>query len=70
MTPSTTALTRPEPVMVTIGRRPAVAASGMLPVPVQLPVVSKGEFRIIGDVDGDVAQVAGCNCSAGDDNPY
>jgi hypothetical protein len=63
-------LTRSEPVIVTIGRRPAVAASDMLPVPVRVPAVGEGEFRIIGDVDGDVAQVAGCNCSAGDDNPY
>jgi hypothetical protein len=70
MTPPTTAMPRPEPVMVTIGRSPAVAASGTLPVPVQVPVVSMGEFRIVGDVDGDVAQAAGCNCSAGDDNPY
>ncbi|SFE78475.1 hypothetical protein [Streptomyces mirabilis] len=70
MTPPTATLPRPEPVMVTIGRRPAVAASGILPVPVQVPAIRKGDFQIIGDVDGDVAQAAGCNCSAGDDNPY
>ncbi|MCX5597181.1 hypothetical protein OOK29_03440 [Streptomyces phaeochromogenes] len=70
MTPPTATRTRPEPVMVTIGRRPAIAASDILPVPVQVPAISEGEFRIINDVDGDVAQVAGCNCSAGDDNPY
>ncbi|MEV2214642.1 hypothetical protein AB0H86_24840 [Streptomyces sp. NPDC050997] len=70
MTPPATTLTRPEPVTVTIGRRPAVAASDTLPVPVKVPEISEGEIRIIGDVDGDVAQVAGCNCSAGDDNPY
>jgi len=70
MTPPTATQTRPEPVMVTIGRRPAAAARGVLPVPAQVPAISKDEFRIIGDVDGDVAQAAGCNCSAGDDNPY
>ncbi len=70
MTPPTATLTRPEPVMVTIGRRPPAASSDTLPVPVQVPTIGKGEFRIIVDVDGDVAQAAGCNCSAGDDNPY
>ncbi|MBJ6634026.1 hypothetical protein ACW69H_22270 [Streptomyces sp. SS10] len=27
-------------------------------------------FRIIGDLDVDVAESAGCSCSAGDDQPY
>ncbi|WP_405612620.1 hypothetical protein [Streptomyces sp. NBC_00076] len=70
MTPSTATLPRLEPVMVTIGRRPVAAASGTLPVPVQVPAIGKGEFRIIGDVDDDIAKAAECNCSAGDDNPY
>lgn len=70
MNPSTATLPRPEPVMVAIGCRPLAASTRTLPVPVQVPAIGKGEFRIIGDVDGDVAQAAGCNCSAGDDNPY
>ncbi|KOU57552.1 hypothetical protein ADK57_38910 [Streptomyces sp. MMG1533] len=71
MTSPTATLPRPEPVMVTIGRhRPVVPANRALPVPVQVPAIGKGEFRIIGDVDDDVAQAAECNCSAGDDNPY
>ncbi|GAA2520679.1 hypothetical protein GCM10010276_83910 [Streptomyces longisporus] len=70
MTPPTATPSRPEPVMVTIGRRPDVTATRILPVPVQIPAISRGEVRIIGDVDMEVAQAAGCNCSAGDDNPY
>ncbi|MEU6139078.1 hypothetical protein ABZ848_01820 [Streptomyces sp. NPDC047081] len=70
MTSPNATLPTSEPVVLTIGRRPPVDAGGMLPVPVQVPTIGKGEFRIISDIDGDVAQAAGCNCSAGDDNPY
>ncbi|MEV5087960.1 ATP-binding protein [Streptomyces griseoincarnatus] len=58
------------PVPVTIGLRPPTEATGTLPVPISAPPVPEGTFRIIGDLDVDVAESAGCSCSAGDDQPY
>ncbi|MEU1252677.1 hypothetical protein ACWHLZ_01680 [Streptomyces chartreusis] len=69
MTPPPSATLTREPVLLTIGRRPA-EATGTLPVPVTPPPIGETEFRVIADIDGDVAQAAGCSCSAGDDNPY
>ncbi|MFF4259375.1 hypothetical protein ACFY1L_50265 [Streptomyces sp. NPDC001663] len=40
------------------------------PVPVNPPPVADGEYRTIDDLDVDVAESAGCSCSAGDDQPY
>ncbi len=70
MTPTSATLTRPAPVPVTIGLRPPTEATGTLPVPVSAPPAPEGTFRIIGDLDVDVAESAGCSCSAGDDQPY
>lgn len=70
MTPPTAPLTRPAPVPVTIGLRPPDQATGTLPVPLPPPSVAEGTFQIIDDLDADVAESAGCSCSAGDDQPY
>ncbi|MDQ0761948.1 hypothetical protein [Streptomyces canus] len=63
-------LTRPEPVMVTIGRRPPEATASTLPIPVTPPAIADNEFRVIADVDGEVVETAGCSCNASDDQPY
>ncbi|MFD5661515.1 hypothetical protein [Streptomyces hirsutus] len=70
MTPSIATLTQPAPVPVTIGLRPPAEATGTLPVPITPPQVAEDTFQIIGDLDADVAETAGCSCSAGDDQPY
>ncbi|MER5402216.1 hypothetical protein [Streptomyces sp. NPDC002599] len=70
MTPPTTTLKRPAPVPVTIGVRPPTQATGILPVPLSAPAVPEGTFQIITDLDADVADSAGCSCSASDDQPY
>lgn len=70
MSPSAATITRPAPVMVTICRRPHAEATGTLPVPIKSNPIGKDEFRIITDLDVDVAESAGCSCSAGDDQPY
>ncbi|MEV8597321.1 hypothetical protein [Streptomyces sp. NPDC052012] len=70
MTHANATLTRPEPVPVTIGLRPPAETTGALPLPINPPQVADGEFLIITDLDADVAESAGCNCSASDDNPY
>ena len=82
MTPRT--MERTGPVPVTIGRRPMtdgpVLLTGdhrserdtrsALPVPIAPPPIGDGEIRIITDLDGEIFSAAGCNCSAGDDQPY
>ncbi|GAA2575231.1 MULTISPECIES: hypothetical protein [Streptomyces] len=70
MTPTSTTLTRPAPVPVTIGQRPPTEATGTLPVPVSTTPIPEGTFQLIDDLDVDVAESAGCSCSAGDDQPY
>ncbi|MGW1728898.1 hypothetical protein ACWCQK_39295 [Streptomyces sp. NPDC002306] len=70
MTPPTATATRPAPVPVTIGLRPPAEATGALPVPLPAPVIPEGTFQIITDLDADVADSAGCSCSASDDQPY
>lgn len=70
MTTTTPTLTRPAPMPVTIARRRPAEATGPLPVPINPPLVADGDFRIIDDLDVDVAESAGCSCSAGDDQPY
>ncbi|MFC8822478.1 hypothetical protein [Streptomyces rochei] len=70
MTPTSATLTRPAPVPVTIGLRPPTETTATLPVPISAPPVPEGTFQIIGDLDVDVAESAGCSCSAGDDQPY
>jgi hypothetical protein len=71
MTPPTATLTRPAPVPVTIGLRPPAEVTGTLPpVPLPTPSVAEGTFQVIDDLDVDVAESAGCSCSAGDDQPY
>ncbi|MGW1621572.1 hypothetical protein [Streptomyces sp. NPDC002172] len=70
MTPPTATVTRPAPVPVTIGLRPPTEATGELPVPLPTPSVPEGTFQIIADLDADVADSAGCSCSASDDQPY
>lgn len=59
MTPTSATLTRPAPVLVTIGLRPPTEAAGNLPVPITPPPVPEGTFQIIGDLDIDVAESAG-----------
>lgn len=61
---------RPAPVTVTIGRRPAEAAVGTLPVPVTPLPIAEDEFRVLTDLDADVLRVHACSCSSGDDLPY
>ncbi|GHF15151.1 hypothetical protein GCM10014715_83080 [Streptomyces spiralis] len=70
MTPPTAAPTRPAPVPVTISLRPPAQTPGTLPVPLPPPSVPEGTFQVIDDLDLDVAESAGCSCSAGDDQPY
>ncbi|MER5184339.1 hypothetical protein ABT009_39440 [Streptomyces sp. NPDC002896] len=70
MTPPTATLTpRREPVLLTIGRRPAAAPTGGLPVPLPTPSIKDDEIQIIADLD-EAAEGAECSCSAGDDQPY
>jgi hypothetical protein len=57
-------------VPVSIGRRPPRAAVGALPVAIDLTAIGDDEYQIISDLDGDIAEAAGCSCSAGDDQPY
>ncbi|WP_153455989.1 hypothetical protein [Streptomyces smaragdinus] len=70
MTPPTTAL-RPEPVLLTIGRRPPTdtATSSGLPVPIDISPIGEDEMVFIRDLDGE-SDGAGCSCSASDDQPY
>ncbi|MFF4845535.1 hypothetical protein [Streptomyces collinus] len=70
MTPITATPTRPAPVPVTIGLRPPAEATGGLPVPLPPSSIAEGTFQVIPDLDIDVAESAGCSCSAGDDQPY
>ncbi|MFI1710644.1 MULTISPECIES: hypothetical protein [Streptomyces] len=70
MTPPTALLTPPrEPVMLTIGRRPADNPTSALPVPLTTASIKDDEFQIIADLD-EAAEGAECSCSAGDDQPY
>ena len=70
MTPPTATLTPPrEPVLLTIGRRPANGPTGVLPVPLPTTSIRDDEFQIIADLD-EAAEGAECSCSAGDDQPY
>ncbi|MCM8555497.1 hypothetical protein [Streptomyces sp. STCH 565 A] len=70
MTPPTATLTSPrEPVLLTIGRRPADGPAEGLPVPLPAMSIKDGEFQIIADLD-EAAEGAECSCSAGDDQPY
>lgn len=70
MTPPTATLAPPrEPVMVTIGRRPADGPTGVLPVPLNVSPIGDDEILIITDLD-EAAEAAECSCSAGDDQPY
>lgn len=67
MTPPTATLTPPrEPVLLTIGQRPA---DGALPVPLPADAIQDNEIQIIADLD-EAAEGAECSCSAGDDQPY
>ncbi|ARP71348.1 hypothetical protein LK07_17970 [Streptomyces pluripotens] len=70
MTPPSATLTPPsEPVLLTIGRRPADGPTGVLPVPLTTASIKDDEFQIIADLD-EAAEGAECSCSAGDDQPY
>ncbi|MFF5760194.1 MULTISPECIES: hypothetical protein [Streptomyces] len=70
MTPPTATLTPPsEPVLLTIGRRPADGPTGVLPVPLTTALIKDDEFQIVADLD-EAAEGAECSCSAGDDQPY
>lgn len=70
MTPPTATLTPPsEPVLLTIGRRPADGPTGVLPVSLTTTLIKDDEFQIIADLD-EAAEGAECSCSAGDDQPY
>jgi hypothetical protein len=70
MNPPTAILTPPsEPVLLTIGRRPADSPTGVLPVPLTTALIKDDEFQIIADLD-ETAEGAECSCSAGDDQPY
>jgi hypothetical protein len=70
MTPPTTTLTPPrEPVLLTIGRRPANGPTGTLPVPLPSASIKDDAIQIITDMD-EAAEGAECSCSAGDDQPY
>ncbi|MFJ4713147.1 hypothetical protein [Streptomyces sp. NPDC088785] len=72
MTPPTATLAPPhEPVMLTIGRRPADGSTptGVLPVPLPAATIADDEIQILTDLD-EAAEGAECSCSAGDDQPY
>ncbi|MFF1401172.1 hypothetical protein ACFVZD_46685 [Streptomyces sp. NPDC058287] len=70
MTPPTATLARPrQPVMLTIGRRPAEGPTGAFPVPLTAAPIRDDEIQIIADLD-EAAEGAECSCSAGDDQPY
>ncbi|MEW2095097.1 hypothetical protein AB0882_02340 [Streptomyces sp. NPDC012485] len=70
MTPTTATLTPPrEPVLLTIGQRPAASPTGVLPVPLTAVSIKDDEIQIIADLD-EAAEGAECSCSAGDDQPY
>ncbi|WEH41120.1 hypothetical protein [Streptomyces sp. AM 2-1-1] len=70
MTPSTATLTPPrEPVLLTLGQRPAAGRVGVLPVPLTVTPIKDDEIQIIADLD-EAAEGAECSCSAGDDQPY
>lgn len=69
MTPPTATATRPEPVLVTIGRRSPEGSVATLPIPVSVEPIGDDEFQIIGDLDKE-SEATMCNCSASDDNPY
>ncbi|MFD5873858.1 hypothetical protein [Streptomyces sp. NPDC060322] len=70
MTPSTATLAPSrEPVLLTIGQRPAVGPTGVLPVPLTAAPIKDDEIQIIADLD-EAAEGAECSCSAGDDQPY
>lgn len=69
MTPPTATATRPEPIPLTIGRRPPSESAGTLPLPVDVDPIGEDTFEIIGDLD-KASEATMCNCSASDDNPY
>lgn len=70
MTPSAATLNPPrEPVLLTIGQRPAAGLTGVLPVPLTAAPIKDDEIQIIADLD-EAAEGAECSCSAGDDQPY
>jgi hypothetical protein len=70
MTPPTAAVAPPrEPVMLTIGPRPADGPTGFLPVPLTATPIKDDEIQVIADLD-ETAEGAECSCSAGDDQPY
>ncbi|WP_405893649.1 hypothetical protein OG272_15505 [Streptomyces sp. NBC_00104] len=69
MAPPDATATRPEPVLITIGRPPSEATVATLPLPVNVEPIGDEEFQIIGDLDKE-SEATMCNCSASDDNPY